>query len=65
MQQKLQIDLYREKLVQCLITGKYTKCGPYVLETFIQYVYVEFGIRADADKDIVRYLHILSFTPSL
>ncbi|KAJ4410680.1 hypothetical protein N0V82_009159 [Gnomoniopsis sp. IMI 355080] len=52
VQQQLQIDLYREKLVQCLIMGKYTKCGPYVLEAFIQYVYVEFGIRADADKDI-------------
>ncbi|RDW59232.1 fungal specific transcription factor-1 [Coleophoma crateriformis] len=51
-QQSLQIDLYREKIVQCLIKGEYTKAGPYVLETFIHYVYVEFGIRADADNDI-------------
>jgi hypothetical protein len=51
-QQSLQIDLYREKIAQCLIVGEYTKSGPYVLETMIHYVYVEFGIRADADKDV-------------
>lgn len=51
-QQSLQIDLYREKIVQCLIMGEYTKSGPYVLETVIHYVYVEYSIRADADKDI-------------
>ena len=48
----VQIDLYREKIVQCLIAGEYTKSGPYVLETVIHYVYIEFGTRADADKDI-------------
>jgi hypothetical protein len=51
-QHSLQIDLYREKIVQCLIMGEYTKSGPYVLETVVNYVYAEFGIRADADKDI-------------
>jgi hypothetical protein len=51
-QQSIQIDLYREKIVQCLIMGEYTKSGPYVLETVIHYVYVEYSIRADADKDI-------------
>ena len=51
-QQSLQIDLYREKIVQCLIMGEYTKSGPYVLETVIHYVYVEYSIRTDADKDI-------------
>ncbi|KAK3318927.1 fungal-specific transcription factor [Apodospora peruviana] len=47
-----QTELYREKLVQCLQLGEYTKGGPYVLETMIQYVYIEFGIRADADQDV-------------
>ncbi|KAE8349001.1 hypothetical protein BDV28DRAFT_142177 [Aspergillus coremiiformis] len=47
----LQIDLYREKIVQCLVLGEYTRSGPYVLETVINYVYVEFCIRTDADKD--------------
>ncbi|EEP76067.1 conserved hypothetical protein [Uncinocarpus reesii 1704] len=50
-QQSLQLDLYREKIVQCLVAGEYTRSGPYVLETVINYVYIEFGIRADADKD--------------
>ncbi|KAH6845798.1 hypothetical protein B0I37DRAFT_392784 [Chaetomium sp. MPI-CAGE-AT-0009] len=47
-----QIDLYREKTVQCLIVGEYTKSGPYVLETVIHYVYIELILRGDADKDI-------------
>lgn len=51
-QQSLQINLYREKIVQSLIKGEYTKSGPHVLETMIHYVYIEFAIRADADKDI-------------
>lgn len=51
-QQSLQIDLYREKIVQSLILGEYTNSGPYVLETMIHYVYIEFAIRPDADKDI-------------
>ena len=51
-QQSRDIDLYREKIVQSLILGEYTKSGPYVLETIIHYVYIEFAIRADADKDI-------------
>lgn len=54
VEQQLQLYVYREKIVQCLVMGEYTKCGPYVLQAFIQYLYVEFGIRADADKDIVR-----------
>ncbi|GAB1313400.1 hypothetical protein MFIFM68171_03610 [Madurella fahalii] len=47
-----QIDLYREKTAQCLITGGYTKSGPYALETLIHYVYIELSNRGDADKDI-------------
>lgn len=48
----LQVDLYREKTVQCLILAEYTKSGPYVLETFVHYVYIELMLRGDADKDI-------------
>ncbi|KAI4123354.1 MAG: hypothetical protein LQ338_005307 [Usnochroma carphineum] len=51
-QQPLQTNLYRERLVQSLILGEYTNSGPYVLETMIHYVYIEFAIRADADKGI-------------
>ena len=51
-QQLLQVNLYREKIVQSLILGEYTKSAPSVLETIIHYVYIEFAIRTDADKDI-------------
>lgn len=51
-QQSLQINMYREKIVQSLILGEYTKSGPSVLEAMIHYVYVEFAVRADADRDI-------------
>lgn len=57
-QQSLQIDIYREKIVQCLILGEYTKAGPFVLETLIHYVYVEFCLRSDADKDVWYLLAI-------
>ena len=51
-QPSLQINLYREKMVQCLILGEYTKSAPNVLEAMIHYMYIEFAIRADADRDI-------------
>ncbi|OTA84895.1 hypothetical protein M434DRAFT_400325 [Hypoxylon sp. CO27-5] len=50
--QQLQIDLYREKIVQCLLIGEYTKSAPYGLETLINYVYIEFMMGIDAGKDI-------------
>ncbi|OHW92234.1 fungal specific transcription factor [Colletotrichum incanum] len=51
-QQQLQIDLYREKLVQCLMMGEYTQGGHHALETLINYVYIEFRIHDDAEKDV-------------
>jgi hypothetical protein len=48
----LQVEIYREKTVQCLLVGEYTRSGLYVLETVIHYVYIEIGLRGDADKDI-------------
>jgi hypothetical protein len=48
--EKLQINLYREKTVQFLVTGEYTKPSPYVLETLINYVYIEFRTATDAGK---------------
>ncbi|CAG7941552.1 unnamed protein product [Penicillium nalgiovense] len=38
----LQIDLYREKIVQCLVLGEYTRTGPCALQTVIDYVYIQF-----------------------
>ncbi|CAI7587141.1 unnamed protein product [Penicillium palitans] len=47
----LQIVFYREKIVQCLVLGEYTRTGPYVLQTVINYVCIEFCLRTDADQD--------------
>ncbi|RAK84240.1 fungal-specific transcription factor domain-containing protein [Aspergillus costaricaensis CBS 115574] len=51
-QKTLQLELYREKIVQCLMIGEYTKPGPYVLETLVHYVYIEYGINPDANRNI-------------
>lgn len=51
-QQRLQIELYRERTVQCLVMGQYSKSGPYVLEAMIHYVYVEMLFHADSSKDL-------------
>ncbi|KAF4853618.1 Trichosetin biosynthesis cluster transcription factor TF23 [Colletotrichum siamense] len=48
----LDIEVYREKVVQCLIMGEYTNGGIHTLETFMNYVYIEFRIREDAEKDV-------------
>lgn len=47
-----QVSVYREKVAQCLIRGEYTKCGPYVLETLVHYLYIEFLLSPDADQDL-------------
>ncbi|PLB46424.1 hypothetical protein P170DRAFT_387278 [Aspergillus steynii IBT 23096] len=51
-QHRRQIELYHEKVVQCLLMGEYTKSGPHALETLIHYVYIEFCLHPDADRDI-------------
>ncbi|KAF3807744.1 Fusarisetin A cluster transcription factor fsa6 [Colletotrichum gloeosporioides] len=48
----LDIEAYREKVVQCLIMGEYTNGGTHTLETFMNYVYIEFRIHEDAEKDV-------------
>ncbi|KAI1421820.1 fungal-specific transcription factor domain-containing protein [Xylaria sp. FL1777] len=50
--QSFQIDLYREKIVQCLIMSEYTKPSPSVLEAVIHYLYVEFLLGPDAQDDL-------------
>ncbi|KJZ73470.1 hypothetical protein HIM_07026 [Hirsutella minnesotensis 3608] len=57
----LQIHLYREKIVQCLTIGEYTKshAGPYVLETMFHYLHIEFAICPDAKEDIWFLLGIV------
>lgn len=47
-----QVDLYVEKIVQCLVLGQYTHAGPYVVESLVHYVHVEFANCTDANKDV-------------
>ncbi|KAJ2966796.1 hypothetical protein NQ176_g9978 [Zarea fungicola] len=47
-----QVDLYVEKIVQCLVLGRYTHAGPYVVESLMHYLHVEFAICTDANKDV-------------
>ncbi|KAE8383149.1 hypothetical protein BDV26DRAFT_287935 [Aspergillus bertholletiae] len=46
------VDTYREKIVQCLLLGEYTKSGKYTFETLYHYLTIEYSIRKDADRDI-------------
>lgn len=46
------LDIYREKVVQCLNLGEYTKPGPYTSKTLFHYVTIEYSIRKDAEIDI-------------
>lgn len=47
-QRILQIEVCCEKVAQYLLAGEYTKAGPYVLGTMLNYLYIEFGKRPDA-----------------
>lgn len=41
------IQIYRERVVQCLTLADYTKCGPYTLETMIFYLSIEYAQSPD------------------
>uniref|UniRef100_A0A093UZW0 Putative transcriptional regulatory protein C1F7.11c n=1 Tax=Talaromyces marneffei PM1 TaxID=1077442 RepID=A0A093UZW0_TALMA len=41
------IQIYRERVVQCLTLADYTKCGPYTIETMICYLSIEYAQVAD------------------
>lgn len=45
-------QMYREKIVQCLVLGQYTKGGPYTIETLLQYFAIENFMCKDADTGI-------------
>ncbi|CZR67365.1 related to fungal specific transcription factor [Phialocephala subalpina] len=46
------VNILREKIVQCLRLGKYTKGGPFVLETLIQYYMIEHFLCQDTEFEI-------------
>ena len=41
------VQKYREKIVQCLVLGKYTRSIPYTIETLLFYLHVEFVRSSD------------------
>lgn len=43
------IEAFRQKIVQCLVLGSYTKGGPFVIETLVLYFYVELLLNNDAE----------------
>lgn len=43
------LDRYREKVIQCLVLSKYSKCAPYTLETLVLFLHVE-TFRSDDSK---------------
>jgi hypothetical protein len=55
----LSINMFREKIVQCLILGEYTKGGPYVIESLLQYYMVEHFLHPDAEFEIWILLGML------
>ncbi|KAI1814683.1 hypothetical protein GGS20DRAFT_585281 [Poronia punctata] len=42
---------YREKTVQCLILGQYTRCGTFVIETLIHHFAAEYTSRRDINNE--------------
>ncbi|KAH8698477.1 hypothetical protein BGW36DRAFT_376178 [Talaromyces proteolyticus] len=53
------VNMYREKIVQCLTLGEYTKPGRYTLEALYNYMVIEYSIKNDANKDICVLIGIL------
>lgn len=50
---------FREKAVQCLVLGGYTKAGPFVLETLILYLTVEHYLCEDAEFGVYLLLGVI------
>lgn len=53
------VNAWREKIVQCLILGRYTKSGPYALETLLHYFTIEHFLCRDADIGIWILLGVI------
>jgi hypothetical protein len=53
------IPIYREKIVQCLILGKYTKCAPCTIETLLLYLHLEYNKNEDNQMEIWVLLGVI------
>jgi hypothetical protein len=45
-------EMYREKVIQCLLLGEYMKCGPHTMETLIVHLFVEYSRSEDARVEV-------------
>ncbi|OTA98799.1 hypothetical protein M426DRAFT_102385 [Hypoxylon sp. CI-4A] len=45
----LTVKAYREKAVQCMVLGRYTHGGPYVIQTLIIYIAIEHLLQGDTN----------------
>jgi hypothetical protein len=59
IQAELVIRMYREKIVQGLVLGRYTQGGQHVIETLIHYFAVEHFYQKDADIGIWLVLGLI------
>jgi hypothetical protein len=55
----LSVNIFKERIVQCLMLGNYTKGGSHVLETLIQYYMIEHVLCQDAEFEIWILLGML------
>lgn len=53
-------EIYREKVVQCLVLGKYTKTVPYTIDTLIIYMFIEYHQSQDAQIEVWVLLGIIA-----
>ena len=53
------IPTYREKIIQCLVLGKYTKCAPYTIETLLLYLHLEYNQNEDKQMEIWVLLGVI------
>ncbi|KAK9433076.1 fungal-specific transcription factor domain-containing protein [Lipomyces doorenjongii] len=56
---KCLIEIYREKVVQCLVLGKYTKSVPYTIETLLLYLHIEYRRSEDTQIGVWIILGII------
>ncbi|KAK4201204.1 transcriptional activator protein acu-15 [Triangularia verruculosa] len=53
------VKSFRQRAVQCLVVGRYTKAGPFVLEALILYLTVELYLCEDAEFGIYLLLGVI------
>lgn len=53
------IPTFREKIIQCLVLGNYTKCAPHTIETLLLYLHLEHNQHEDKQMEIWVLLGVI------